>query len=124
MSLKFCRIQPQTTGIAALELRKKNPYTYNGENEVITFSLLFFIGSFSYFQVTRTCIKASMSLNFGQIPLLTMKLAALERKKNRHHHFFSVAIDLILFKLAGNENMHNVLIEFKFLARSDHRLRS
>ena len=43
----------------------------------------------------RTCIKAWMSLNLGQIPLLTMELAALERLKNQLHHFFSVAIDLI-----------------------------
>ena len=61
----------------------------------------------------RTCIKAWMSLNIGEIPLLTMELAALERLKNRHH-FFSVAIDPILFKLAGNEDMHNILDEFEF----------
>ena len=29
-------------------------------------------------------------------------------------HFLSVAMNPILFKLAGNENMHNILIEFKF----------
>ena len=57
----------------------------------------------------RTCIKAWISLNLGQIPPLTMKLAALERLKNRCRHFFSVAIDPILFKLAGNEDMHNIL---------------
>ena len=62
----------------------------------------------------RTCIKAWMNLNLGQIPTLTMELAALERLKNRCHHFFSVAIDPILFKLAGNENMHNILDEFEF----------
>ena len=62
----------------------------------------------------RTCIKAWMSLNLGQIPLLTMELAALEHLKNRCHHFFSVAIDPILFKLAGNEDMHNILDEFEF----------
>ena len=54
-----------------------------------------------------------MSLNCGDIPPLTMELAALERLKNRHHHFFSVAVDLILFKLAGNEDMHNILDEFE-----------
>ena len=63
----------------------------------------------------RTCIKAWMSLNLGQIPPLTMELAALERLKNRRNHFFSVAIDPILFKLAGlNEDMHNILDEFEF----------
>ena len=62
----------------------------------------------------RKCIKAWMSLNLGQIPLLTMELVALERLKNRCHHFFSVAIDPILFKLAGNEDMRNILDEFEF----------
>ena len=59
-------------------------------------------------------IKAWMSLNLGQIPPLTMELAALERLKNRRHHFFSVAIDPILFKLIGNNDMHNILDEFEF----------
>ena len=62
----------------------------------------------------RTCIKAWMSLNLDQIPPLTMELAALVRLKNRRHNFFSVAINLILFKLAGNEDMHNILDEFEF----------
>ena len=43
-----------------------------------------------------------------------MELAALECLKNRRHHFSSVAIDPILFKLAGNEDMHNILDEFEF----------
>ena len=60
----------------------------------------------------RTCIKAWMSLNLDQILPLTMELAALERLKK--YHFFSVAIDPILFKLAGNEDMHNILDEFEF----------
>ena len=62
----------------------------------------------------RTCIKAWMSLNLGQIPPLTMELAVLERLKNRSHHFFSVAIDPILFKLTGNEEVHYILDEFEF----------
>ena len=44
---------------------KKYPYRpYNGENGVSTFSLLFLIGSFWHFHITRTSIKAWMSLNF------------------------------------------------------------
>ena len=42
MSSKFGRIRPQTTELAALERMKKIPYTYYGENDVITFSQLFF----------------------------------------------------------------------------------
>ena len=97
-----------------LGIEKNSHKTYNGENNVITFSQLFLIGSFSYLQVIRTCLKAWMSLTFGEIPPLTTELAALERLKNRCHHFFMVAIDPLLFKLAGNEDMHNILDEFEF----------
>ena len=62
----------------------------------------------------RTCIKPWMNLNLGQIPPLTMESAALERLKNRRHHFFSISIDPILFEIAGNEDMHNILDEFEF----------
>ena len=72
------------------------------------------MGSFSYLQVMRTCIKAWMSLNLGQIPPLTTELAALERLKNRCHHVISVDIDPIFFKLADNKDMHNIMNEFEF----------
>ena len=85
-----------------------------GKNEVIMFSRLFLIGSFSYLQVLRTYIKAYMSLNFRQIPPLTTELAALERLKYRCHHVISVDINPIFFKLAGNKDMHNIMNEFEF----------
>ena len=72
------------------------------------------IGSFSFLRVMRTYIKAYMSLNFGQIPPLTMEPAALERLKNRCHHVISVDIDPIFFKLADNKNMLNIMNEFEF----------
>ena len=78
------------------------------------FSRLFLIGSFSYLQVVRTCIRAWMSLNFGQIPPLTTELAALECLKNRCHHVISVDIDPIFIKLAGNKDMHNIMNKFEF----------
>ena len=37
----------------------------------------------------RTCIKAWMSLNVGQIPPLTTELAALEHLKKQCHHFLA-----------------------------------
>ena len=73
MSLKFGQIQPRTEELAALEHLKKFPYTYYGENDIIMFSLLFLIGSFSLLQVTRTYIKPWMSSNVGLIPPLTKK---------------------------------------------------
>ena len=44
----------------------------------------FLIGSSSFLQVTRTTIKAWMSLNFGGILLLTAELAALEHLKKTY----------------------------------------
>ena len=47
-------------------------------------------------------------MNFGQIPPLTTELAALENQKKK----FLVAIDRILFKIAGNEEMHIIMDMF------------
>ena len=46
-----------------------------------TFSQLFFIRSFSYLQVTKTCMRALTSFNFSLIGPPTEELAALERLK-------------------------------------------
>ena len=43
-----------------------------------------------------------------------MELAALLCLINYFFIFFSFAIDLILFKLACNEDIHGILDEFKF----------
>ena len=70
---------------------RKPPLTYNGKNDVSTFSRLFLIGSFLYLQVTRTCINFMCSItgikfrtspNFGQVGSLTTELAAIECLKN------------------------------------------
>ena len=61
-------------------------------------------------QVTRTTIIAMMSLNFCQIQQLNYRVSL----KNQCLHFFLVAIDLILFKLADKEEMHTTLDVFKF----------
>ena len=67
-----------------------------------------------YLQVTRTCIKGWRSLDFDQIPRVTTDLAVLERLKDLYPHFFSVHRDPMLFKLADNEDMCNILSEFGF----------
>ena len=61
---------------------RKRPLTYNGENDVSTFSLLFFIRFFSNLQVARTGIKSQTSSNFCQIGPLPTELGALEHLKN------------------------------------------
>ena len=66
----------------------------------------FLDGSSSFFQITRPTIKAWMCSNFGKIPSLTSKLAALERQKINelccdHSSYF--IFDWIFFILAGNK---------------------
>ena len=99
----------------------KTPLTYNGENDVATFSRLLLIRSFLYLQVTRTCIKSRTSSNFGQIGQLTTELAALERLKNPHRLIMgkclrasSFIFDRIIIKVAGNEDRHKSSDEFDF----------
>ena len=68
-----------------------------------------------------TCMRAGTSLNFSLIGPLTAELAALERLKNPHRlimrkqclHFFLAVLDLILFILAGNNNIHESLDGFE-----------
>ena len=68
-----------------------------------------------------TCMRAGTSLNFSLIGPPTAELAALERLKNPHRlimrkqclHFFSAVLDLILFILAGNKNIHESLDGFE-----------
>ena len=101
---------------------KKAPLTYNGENDVSTFSRLFLIRSFLYLQVTRTCIKSRTSLNFGQIGSLTTELAALERLKISHRlimgkyclHASSFIFNWIIIKVAGNQDRRKSSDEFDF----------
>ena len=79
---------------------RKPPLTYNGENDASTFSRLFFIRSFLYLQVTRTCIQSRTSSNFGEIGPLTTELAAFEHLKDR--------------KVAGNQDRHKSSVESDF----------
>ena len=81
-SSKFGQIGPRTAELAALERLEKSPNTYNGRNLVNTLAPSFLNQSSSFLQVTRTCMKAWMSSNFGQIPTPTPELSALARVKN------------------------------------------
>ena len=57
----------------------------------------FWEGSSSFLQVTSITVKAWMSLNFGQIPSLNTKLAALEHLKNIVHQVSSAIFYSDLF---------------------------
>ena len=76
---------------------------------------LFLIGSSSFLQVTRTNIKAWMSLNFGGISPLTAELAALERLKKTYKLVSTSAFVFvwIFFILAGNKGNYIVSDEFE-----------
>ena len=99
---------------------RKSPLTYNGGNDVSTFSRLFLIRFFLYLQVTRPCIKSRTSSNFGEIGPLTTELAALSVQKISHRlimgkccrHASSFIFDRIIIKVAGNQDRHKSLVEF------------
>ena len=102
-------------GVSCPWASKKYPHRLiMGKMVFPLFLCCFWIGSFWYFHVTRTSIKAWMSSNFRQIRLLTTELAALESLKHQCLHFFSAGIDPILFKVGGYIDMHNILHEFEF----------
>ena len=81
-SSKFGQIGPRTAELAVLKRLEKSPKSYNGRNLVNTLATSFLNRSSSFLHVTRTCMKAWMSSNFGQIPPPTLELSALTRLKN------------------------------------------
>ena len=63
-----------------------------------------------------TCMRAGTSLNFSLIGPPTAELAGLEHRltmRKQCIHFFSAVLDLILFILAGNDNIHESLDGFE-----------
>ena len=64
-SSKFGQIGPPTAELGALECLK-NPHELIMWNGVATFSQLFLIGSFSYFQITMRYKRDWMSSKLGQ----------------------------------------------------------
>ena len=98
--LSFGQISQVTAEIPALE------HLNCMFNVVSNLELLFFIRYHSFLQVTRTAIQFQVSLKLGQIgPKVISPLIS----KNRFYDFFSVAIYQIIFKLAGNNGMYNIL---------------
>ena len=58
--------------------------------------------------------KILYEFEFWPDPTLDYGVGCPLASKNRCHQFISVAIDPILFKLGGKEDMHNILNEFEF----------
>ena len=100
-SSKFDQIKPWTAELAALEHLEKSPWTYNERNLVNTLAPLFLIGSSSFLQVTRTCIKAWISSNFGKIPRQIMELAALGRLKKSMYNVVNTLAPSFLIKYSS-----------------------
>ena len=104
-------------------MARKRPLTYNGENSVSTFSMLFLIRSFSNLQVTRMGTKSRTCLDFGQIGSFPTELGAFERLKKfpiglTIGKWCTQASSFILYrifvKLAGNQDRHKISNEFEF----------
>ena len=64
-SSKFGPIRLGTAELAALELLKKIPYTYNGENLVSTLAHSFLIGSSSFLPVIEFEFRQNSAADFG-----------------------------------------------------------
>ena len=112
LDLKFSKIGPGTGELAALEHLEKYPLTYNRRNVVTTLAPSFLIWS-SFLKVTRTYIKAWLSLHLGQIPSLTTELAAIECLKNIVSPGFLGHFIQIFLILADNQNwLISLVIEF------------
>ena len=79
-----------------------------------TLAPLFFSGSSSFLQVTRTTIISWMGSNFSQIRPLTVELAALECLKDHCIHSSAFNFDRIFFILGSNKDIHNISDEFEF----------
>ena len=89
-----------------------------------TLTTSFLIGSSSFLQVMRTCIKAWMSFNFGLIPL-TIESTALEHLKNLCLRNVLAPIDCTCISFfAGNKDNHKISNEFELQTRSNHGLQS
>ena len=60
-----------------------------------------------------TCIRAWISLKFGEIRLLVSMATDRVIMEKQCCHFFSAVFYPILFILAGNDDMHESLEEFE-----------
>ena len=78
----------------------------------------FSIGSYSFFQVTRTTLQSGQSSNLRQIGSRAAELAALDRIEkipktyNGRNLMNTLAPSFLI--LSGNEDIHESLDEFKF----------
>ena len=113
ISSNFGLIGLWTAELAVLDRLKKSPQTNYGKNDVSTFSRLFLIGPFSYFQVMITYMRAWVSFKFGQIQPLVSMITDRAMMKKQCFHFFSAVFHPFLFILAGNDDMHESSDEFE-----------
>ena len=85
---------------------RKPPLTYNGENDVSTFSRLVLIRSFLYLQVTKTCIKYQTTDYGVSCPRVSKIPIDL---------YWENAVSMLarnIIKVAGNHDRHKSSDEF------------
>ena len=102
------------TKMAATPIHDKNQNkSQDFEKSVIKFSRMFLIGSFSYLQVTITCMGAWMSSKFGWIRPRTTELAALERMKKSHRLIMGKTMSSHFLRFFLSDPMHKSLKELE-----------
>ena len=99
-------------------------FTYNGKNDVSTFSRLFLIRSFLYLQVTRTCIKSRIwpdrITDYGVSCPWCLKISHRFIMEKWCLHASSFIFDRIIMKVADNQDRHKSSDEFDFGPLASH----
>ena len=101
---------------------RNRPLTYNGENDVSTFSQLFLIRFFLYLQVTRICIslgwvRISARSDHWLWSLLPLSILEISHRLIMGKWCLQASSFIfyrIFIKLAGNQDRHKISDEFEF----------
>ena len=80
---------------------------------------LFFIGSSSFMQVTRTCIISQMGSNFSQIQPLTAELYALKCLKDHYFVFLATLAPSILIESSSYLEITRIVITSQMSSNFD-----
>ena len=94
----------------------RNPPLTYGENGFSTVSRLFFIRSFLYLQITRTCIKfrPDRTTDYGVSCPWGLKISHILIMGKWCLHASSVIFDRNVIKVSGNQDRHKSSDEFDF----------
>ena len=122
MSLKFGKIQPWTTELAALERLKKSHRLIMEEMTSSHFLHYFYLILFILAR-NEDMHKSLDEFEIRQDPTTGFHGNRLCKFEKRCCHYFSIVLDGILFILTGNDDIHKSLNEFEIRPdlTTDHR---